>query len=132
MKNLILILLLLFSGSAIFAQNQDPSSKRILGNWYSNTNHNTKWSFTQDGKVYNYVNNQMKVMYKYTISNSCQNFSDDTAEFVTFRDKDGNEFCFRINGINENKNGILSLTNLSNMEQLTFINDASLKKTQQQ
>lgn len=130
MKKLLFIAPLLFFLSAIFAQNQDPSSKRILGNWYSKTNLTTKWVFTQDGRVYNYNNNQMKVMYKYTISHSCQNFSDDTAEFVTLRDKDGNEFCFKINGINENKNGILSLTNLSNMQPLIFVNDASLKNTQ--
>ncbi|MDQ6530631.1 hypothetical protein [Flavobacterium sp. LHD-85] len=130
MKNLLFLLLILISTTAIFAQNQDPSSKRILGNWYSNTNRNTKWSFTQDGKVYNYNNNRMKVMYKYSISHSCQNFSDDTAEFVTLRDKDGNEFCFRINGINENKNGILSLTNLSNMQPLIFVNDVNSKVAQ--
>ncbi|MNK48302.1 hypothetical protein D3C87_671300 [compost metagenome] len=130
MKKLLFIAPLLFFLSAIFAQNQDPSSKRILGNWYSKTNLTTKWVFTQDGRVYNYNNNQMKVMYKYTISHSCQNFSDDTAEFVTLRDKDGNEFCFKINGINENKNGILSLTNLSNMQPLIFVNDTNLRTLQ--
>ncbi|MCV2484966.1 hypothetical protein OD917_08535 [Flavobacterium sp. SH_e] len=130
MKNLLFLLLFLFSAPAIFAQNQDLSSKRILGNWYSNTNRNTKWVFTQDGKVYNYNNNQMKVMYKYTVSHSCQNYSDDTAEFVTLRDKDGNEFCFKINGINENKNGILSLTNLSNMQPLVFVNEEKSKIAQ--
>ncbi|GAA6765659.1 hypothetical protein AAFH68_15950 [Flavobacterium sp. CGRL1] len=130
MKKLLFIVPLLFFVSAIFAQNQDPSSKRILGNWFSNTNRSIKWSFTQDGKVYNYNNDRMSVMYKYTISHSCQNFSDDTAEFVTLRDKDGNEFCFRINGINENKNGVLSLTNLSNMQPLIFVNDLNLKSPQ--
>ncbi|KAF2326794.1 hypothetical protein [Flavobacterium ginsenosidimutans] len=130
MKKLLFVLSLLFFVSAIFAQNQDPSSKRILGNWYSNTNRSTKWVFTQDGKVYNYNNNQMKVMYKYTVSHSCQNYSDDTAEFVTLRDKDGNEFCFKINGINENKNGILSLINLSNMQPLVFVNDEKSKIVQ--
>ena len=130
MRNLLFLLLFLISAPVVFAQNQDPSSKRILGNWYSNTYRNTKWNFTQDGKVYNYNNNQMKVMYKYTISHSCQNFSDGTTEFVSLLDKDGNEFCFRINGINENKNGILSLTNLSNMQQLIFVNDANSKVVQ--
>ncbi|UWY27142.1 hypothetical protein [Flavobacterium sp. TR2] len=130
MKKLLFVVPLLFYVSAIFAQDQDPSSKRILGNWYSKTNRSIKWVFTQDGKVYNYNNDKMSVMYKYTVSNSCQNFSDDTAEFITLRDKDGNEFCFRINGINENKNGILSLTNLSNMQQLLFLNDAGLKSIQ--
>ncbi|MEN2488937.1 hypothetical protein AAYQ05_14155 [Flavobacterium sp. B11] len=127
MKKLLFIVPLLFFASAIFAQNQDPSSKRILGNWYSNTNRNIKWIFTPDGKVYNYNNDRMSVMYKYTISNSCQNFSDDTAEFITLRDKDGNEFCFRINAVNENKKGVLSLTNLSNMQPLVFVNDLNLK-----
>ncbi|MET3025934.1 hypothetical protein ABXT06_04600 [Flavobacterium sp. UW10123] len=130
MKNSLFLLLFLFSASVAFAQNQDPSSKRILGNWHSKTNRSIKWTFTPDGKVYNYNNDKMSVMYKYTISHICQNFSDDTAEFITLRDKDGNEFCFKINGINENKNGILSLTNLSNMQQLTFANDASLKNAQ--
>lgn len=126
MKKLLFIAPLLFFVSAIFAQNQDPSSRRILGNWYSNTNRSVKWVFTQDGKVYNYNNDLMKVMYKYTISHSCQNYTDDTTEFITLRDKDGDEFCFKINGINENKNGILSLVNLSNMQSLVFVNDLKI------
>ncbi|EJG02392.1 MULTISPECIES: hypothetical protein [Flavobacterium] len=130
MKKLLFMLPLLFFVSAIFAQNQDPSSKRILGNWYSKTNLSIKWTFTQDGRVYNYNQDRMAVMYKYTISHSCQNFTDDTEEFITLMDKDGNQFCFKINGINENKNGILSLTNLSNMQQLIFVNDANSKVAQ--
>lgn len=130
MKKLLFILSLLFFTSAFFAQSQDPSSKRIVGNWFSNTNRNTKWIFTQDGKLYNYDKDTMKVMYKYSISNSCQNNSSDTSEFITLRDRDGNEFCFKINGINENKNGILSLINMSNMQPLIFVNDANLKITQ--
>ena len=126
MKKLLFIAPLLFFVSAVFAQNQDPSSRRILGTWYSNTNRSIKWIFTQDGKVYNYNNDMMKVMYKYTISHSCQNYSDDTTEFVTLMDKDGDEFCFRLNGVNENKNGILSMTNMSNMEALLFVNDVNI------
>ncbi len=130
MKKLFFILPMLFFASAVFAQSQDPSSKRILGNWYSNANRSTKWIFTQDGKVYNYDKDIMKVMYKYTISNSCQNYSDDTAEFVTLRDKDGDEYCFKINAVNENKNGVLSLTNMSTMQPLIFVNDVNLKIAQ--
>lgn len=130
MKKLLLILSLLLFTSTIFAQNQDSSSKRILGNWYSNTNRSIKWTFTQDGKAYNYNNDIMKVMYKYSISHSCQNYSDDNAEFITLRDKDGDEYCFKINGINENKNGILSLLNLSNMQPLIFVNNVNLKTVQ--
>lgn len=127
MKKLLFILPLLFFATATFAQKQDPSSKRILGNWYSKANLNTKWVFNQDGNVYNYDNNQMKVMYKYTVSRTCQNYSDNNTEYITLRDKDGNEFCFKINGVNENKNGILSLTNLSNSETLVFVNDVNIK-----
>lgn len=125
MKKLFLMLLLLFQITGITGSNQDqePSSKRILGSWYSNTNRNTKWVFSPDGKVYNYDKNVFKVMYRYTISHSCQNNSDDTTEFITFMDKDGDEFCFKINGVNENKNGILSLVNLSSGEPLLFVND---------
>ncbi|MFC4480142.1 hypothetical protein [Flavobacterium chungangensis] len=127
MKKLLFILPMLFFATIIFAQKQDPSSKRILGSWYSKTNVNTKWVFNQDGNVYNYDNNQMKVMYKYTVSRSCQNYSDNNTEYVTLRDKDRNEFCFKINGVNEKKNGILSLTNLSNSETLVFVNDVNIK-----
>ncbi|SNR44163.1 hypothetical protein [Flavobacterium sp. ov086] len=125
MKKLFLILLLLLQIPAISGNNQseDPSSKKIVGNWYNNSDHNAKWVFTQDGKAYNYYNNAFKVMYHYSISHSCQNNSDDTIEYLTLMDKDGNEFCFKINGINENKNGILSLTNMSNMETLVFVNN---------
>ncbi|AWK05989.1 hypothetical protein HYN56_17860 [Flavobacterium crocinum] len=127
MKKLLLILPISFFVSGVFAQNQESSSQRIVGNWFSNTNRNIKWYFTQDGKVYNYNQDRMTVMYKYTISHNCQNYSDDRAEFITLRDKDGNEFCFKINGINENKNGILSLINLSNNQSLVFVNDVNLK-----
>lgn len=65
-------------------------------------------------------------MYKYTISHSCQNYSDDSIEYITLMDKDGDEFCFRINSINDNKNGILSLTNMTNMQPLWFVNNVSL------
>jgi hypothetical protein len=44
-------------------------------------------------------------------------------------DKDGDEFCFKINGINQNKNGILSLVNMSNMEKLLFVNNTNIKAT---
>lgn len=130
MKRLLFTMSLLFFTSAFFAQSQDPSSKRIVGSWFSNTNRNTKWIFTQDGKLYNYDKDIMKVMYKYSISNSCQNNSSDTSEFITLRDRDGNEFCFKINGINENKNGILSLINMSNMQPLVLVNNVNLKIAQ--
>ncbi|MCD0470538.1 hypothetical protein [Flavobacterium sp. JAS] len=125
MKKLFLILILLLQIPTTFGnnQNEDPSSKKIIGTWYSDQNHSTKWVFSSDGKVSNFINNAFKVMYHYNISHSCQNNSDDTIEYLTLMDKDGNEFCFKINGINENKNGILSLTNMSNMETLVFVNN---------
>ncbi|TPG40898.1 hypothetical protein [Flavobacterium pectinovorum] len=129
MKKLFLILLLLLQFPTIFGNNQeeDPSSKKIIGTWYNSQNHSTKWVFTQDGKVYNYLNDAFKVMYRYTISHSCQNNSSDNVEYINLMDKDGNEFCFKINGINENKNGILSLINMSNMEPLLFVNSLNIK-----
>lgn len=125
MRKLFLILLLLLQFPTIFGNNQeqDPSSKRIIGTWYNNQNHSLKWVFSQDGKVYNYVNNAFKVMYRYSISHSCQNNSSDDTEFLNLMDKDGDEYCFKIIGVNENKNGILSLINLSNMEKLQFVNN---------
>lgn len=128
MKKLFFILLLLLQIPTIAgnSQSEDPSSKKIIGTWYADTNRNTRWVFTPDGKVYNYDKNLFKVMYRYTISHSCQNNSDDTIEFLTLMDKDGDEFCFRINGINENKNGILSLTKMDNMERLQFVNNTSI------
>ncbi|OXB23073.1 hypothetical protein B0A80_12880 [Flavobacterium tructae] len=109
-----------------YSQSKDPSSKKIVGTWYADANRNTRWVFTADGKVFNYDKNTFKVMYRYTISNSCQNNSDDTLEFVTLMDKDGDEYCFRINAINENKSGVLSMTNMSNMEAILFVNDINI------
>ncbi|MDA6068239.1 hypothetical protein NJT12_01280 [Flavobacterium sp. AC] len=125
MKKLFLVMLLLLQIATIFGQNQnqDPSSKKIIGTWYVDANRNTKWIFSQDGKVYNYDKDIFKVMYRYTVSHNCGNSSDDTIEFITLMGKDGNEFCFRINSINENKNGILSLTKMDNMESLKFVNN---------
>ncbi|TDW52486.1 hypothetical protein EV144_1011176 [Flavobacterium sp. 270] len=124
MKKLSLILILLFQIHTTFGYSQsvDPSSKKIIGTWYNNANRSIKWMFTQDGKVYSYNKDIFAVTYKYTISHSCGNNSDDTIEYLTLMDKDGDEFCFKINGIDENKNGILSMTNMSNMEALTFVN----------
>ncbi|PIF29882.1 hypothetical protein CLU81_0266 [Flavobacterium sp. 9] len=131
MKKLFLILLLVLQIPTIFGNNQDedPSSKKIIGTWYNNENRSARWVFTPDGKVYNYVNDSFKVMYKYSISHSCQNNSDDNIEYLTLMDKDGDEFCFKINGINQNKNGILSLINMSNMEKLLFVNNINIKAT---
>lgn len=128
MKKLLVVLLLLFQFSTILGnqQTEDPSSKKIIGIWYTDSNRSLKWVFGQDGKVYNYYKDSFKVMYHYTISHSCQNYSDDTVEYLTFMDKEGNEFCFKINGINENKNGILSLVKMDNMETLTFVNNINL------
>lgn len=128
MKKLFLVLLLVLQIPVTFGNNQseDPSSKKIVGTWYTDTNRSTKWVFTPDGKVYNYNKDVFKVMYRYTISHSCQNYSDDTIEYITLMDRDGDEFCFKINAINENKNGILSLTNMSNMEALMFVNNINI------
>jgi hypothetical protein len=132
MKKLFLILLLLSQIPTAFGnnQNEDPTSKKIIGYWYMNENRNVKWIFTQDGKVYNYNKDAFQVMYKYSISHSCGNNSSDTIEFITLMDKDGNEFCFRINKVNENKNGILSLTKMDNMQTLVFVNDINIKTAQ--
>lgn len=129
MKKLFLILLFLLQISAVFAQNQvdEPSSKKIIGTWYNDANRNAKWIFGSDGKLYNYDKDTFKVMFRYTISHSCQNNSDDNTEFITLMDKDGNEFCFKINAINENKNGILSLLKMDTMQPLRFVNNANIK-----
>ncbi|MEG2101731.1 hypothetical protein [Flavobacterium sp. FlaQc-28] len=128
MKRLFLVLLMLLQFPLSFGNNQteEPSSQKIIGTWYADRNRNTKWVFTQDRKIYNYDKDVFKVMYGYTISHRCQNNSNDTTEFLTFMDRDGNEFCFRINGINENKNGILSLTKLDNGETLLFVNNLNV------
>lgn len=128
MKKLFLILLLLIQIPTVFGQNQseDPTSKKIIGTWFMDKNRNTRWVFSQDGKVYNYDKDTFKVMYRYTISNSCQNNSSNNIEFITLMDKDGNEYCFRINAINENKNGVLSLTKMDNMEWLVFVNNTNV------
>lgn len=128
MKKLFLILLLLVQIPTVFGQNQseDPTSKKIIGTWFMDKNRNIRWVFSQDGKVYNYDKDTFKVMYRYTISHSCQNNSSDNIEFITLMDKDGNEYCFRINAINENKNGVLSLTKMDNMELLVFVNNTNV------
>ncbi len=108
-------------------QTQESSSKKIIGTWYADGNRNTKWVFTQDGKIYNYDKDIFKVMYHYTISHSCLNYSDDTIEYLTLMDRDGNQYCFKINAINENKNGVLSLTKMDTMQSLLFVNNINVK-----
>lgn len=131
MKKLFLISLFLLQLSVVFGQNQveNSSSKKIIGTWYADANRNTKWVFTTDGKLYNYDKDIFKVQFRYTISNSCQNNSSDNSEFLTLRDKDGNEFCFKINAINENKNGVLSMINMSSMQPVLFVNAVDTKVT---
>lgn len=131
MKKLFLISLFLLQLSVVFGQNQveNSSSKKIIGTWYADANRNTKWVFTTDGKLYNYDKDIFKVLFRYSISNSCQNNSSDNSEFLTLRDKDGNEFCFKINAINENKNGVLSMINMSSMQPVLFVNAVDIKVT---
>lgn len=130
MKKLFLILLIVLQIPAIGnSQTDESSAKKIVGTWYADSNRNTKWVFSQDGKIYNYDKDTFKVMYRYKISHSCQNNSDNSIEYLTLMDKDGYEFCFKINGINVNKNGILSLTKMDNMESLKFVNNLNIKVT---
>lgn len=105
-----------------------PDSKtRILGKWYCDEDRSSYWIFKDDGKVYSYEEGVLDSTYTYSISNSCQDNSDPKFEFLKLVNENGKEFCYEINGINENNSGILSLTFMGNFNVSLFVNNVNIK-----
>ncbi len=131
MKKIFLPIVLLFLSCTIFANSYHaetpPSTEKILGVWYSNTNREIKWEYKSDGKLYCFEGGKQTGVYTYTISNSCQGNNDPSAEFIKLVDAEKDEFCYKINKLNEGNNGILSIIGMHNQKEIIYVNDLNIK-----
>ena len=135
MKKTLLTLLTFFIGCQFFATNfqtqnvldAPPNSEKIIGVWYSNLNTDTKWEYKTDGKLYCYEGGKTTAVFTYSISHACQGNNDATAEFIKLVDAERDEYCYKINNINDGNNGILSLTGMHNQKEVIYVNDVNIK-----
>ena len=111
MGNLIFTIATLMLGSIDLIYQEEPTQK-ILGTWYSEGSRATKWIYYESGDLHKYLDNELSTVFKYSISHSCGSDSDNEFYFIKWVDSGGTEFCYEINGINENNTGILSITSM--------------------
>ncbi|WP_462253621.1 hypothetical protein [Ekhidna sp.] len=101
------------SNTAIPIRFSDPS-KGIIGTWYSEGDRTNKWTYSDNGLLYEYWNSKVESVYKYSISHSCDSEYDPDFYFMEWIDENGDIYCFEINSVNENNSDILSLTSMKN------------------
>ena len=117
---------LMFKGTPTFNKKNGNTITDVLQNtgaqlnattWYDRTNYfetlpSDKIEFLPNGQVKRYEDNVLLYTDTYSISNTCNGYANnDRSLFLKQIDsEDGDEYCFIINGINENNSGILSLT----------------------
>ena len=90
-------------------------NNEIIGTWVSNNDPTYKRVFTNNGTgkiCKDYSNGELTSTYTYTIATSCGEENAQGFIYLKLVDEDSDEYCFEINGINENNSNILSLTGL--------------------
>lgn len=102
---------------------QEPIEQRILGIWIMENSPSDKIEFLPNGQVKRYEDNVLLYTDTYSISNTCNGYANnDGSLFLKQIDsEDGDEYCFIINGINENNSGILSLTTSGQGKLIVYI-----------
>lgn len=102
---------------------QEPIEQRILGIWIMENSPSDKIEFLPNGQVKRYEDNVLLYTDTYSISNTCNGYANnDRSLFLKQIDsEDGDEYCFIINGINENNSGILSLTTSGQGKLIVYI-----------
>ncbi|MDQ5930592.1 MAG: hypothetical protein QG594_2380 [Bacteroidota bacterium] len=133
MKTKLLSLLTFFISFHFFATTNrkaldaPPNSEKIIGVWYSNANRTIKWEYKNDGKLYCYEEGKTTAVFTYTISHTCQGNTDATIDYIKLVDSEKDEYCYKINKVNEGNNGILSLTGMHNQKEVIYVNDVTIK-----
>lgn len=122
MKQIIILISLLLTFYSCKAQQiksveQQITSynNQIIGTWVSNDDPSYKRVFTNNnnGKICkDYSNGELTGIYSYLIATSCLDEGAPAFIYLKLVDEDNDEYCFEINGINENNSNILSLTGL--------------------
>ncbi len=97
--------------------------QRIIGIWLRENDPTDKLEFLSNGQMKRYFDNVIQYTDTYAISNECGGFiSGDERLFLKEVDgKDGTEDCSIINGINEDNNGILSLTTSNQGKTIIYV-----------
>lgn len=126
MKKIVVIVILMFVSCNFFESKKNvDNTKELIGEWYANGYRNSKWVYSEDGKLYNYYDDKLVELFKYSVSNTCGNKENDTVKYIKMIDKDSVEYCFKINTINKNKDGVLSIKNMDTGVTELFVKDVN-------
>lgn len=132
-RNIIIISVIIFSITAYGFVNTililpSPTSQltpqqRIIGVWVLENDSTTKIEFLTNSVVKSYENNVLKYTDTYSIGNTCggETLSNNELFLKTIDGEDGTEYCDIINGINEDNNGILSLTTSNQGKTIIYV-----------
>jgi len=126
MKKIAVVFILICVSCNFFESKKNvDNTKELIGTWYANGYRNSKWVYSVDGKLYNYYDGELVELFEYSVSNTCGNKENDTIEYIKMIDKDSVEYCFKINAINENKDGVLSIKNMDTGVTELFVKDVN-------
>ena len=92
----------------------NQTNPEIIGTWINEEDTSYKLVFLDTGVLKEYVNDELMGTLNYTISHNCGSESDTSIEFLKKIESDGSIYCFEINAINVNNNGILSIRSMEN------------------
>ena len=102
---IMLISVIVFSFTVKNSFNQQSTKNRINGLWVSDSDSNSIWIFSLDGKCKRYYASKLLNTSDFTITNtSCDNKIDSEYEYLKLIKSTGEIYCYAINGITQDGN----------------------------
>lgn len=102
---IMLISVIVFSFTVKNSFNQQSTKDRIIGSWVSDSDSNSIWIFSLDGKCKRYYASKLLNTSDFTITNtSCDNKIDSEYEYLKLIKSTGKIYCYAINGITQDGN----------------------------
>lgn len=102
---IMLISVIVFSFTVKNSFNQQLTKDRIIGSWVSDSDSNSIWIFSLDGKCKRYYASKLLNTSDFTITNtSCDNKIDSEYEYLKLIKSTGKIYCYALNGITQDGN----------------------------
>lgn len=102
---IMLISLIVFSFTVKNSFNQQSTKDRIIGSWVSDSDSNSIWIFSLDGKCKRYYASKLLNTSDFTITNtSCDNKIDSEYEYLKLIKSTVKIYCYALNGITQDGN----------------------------